>query len=83
MQINLADLTTQTNLFKGVPVRFIDIRKEISGPLQGGGFVHLLVTERHQHVQLITAQANPPPAQEAHVYFKPQDQFLHSTIFYK
>lgn len=49
------------DLFQGVSVDLSDIF-EIGGcPLESRGFVGLSVAERHQHVQLITAQPNSPP----------------------
>jgi len=56
--------TTQTYLFEGVAIRFFDVSQEGSGPLQGGDFVCVRITEWHQHVQLVTTQTNPLPAQQ-------------------
>lgn len=52
----------QRHLSEDVAVRFVDVSEVGGGQLQSGDFVGLGVTEGHQHVQLIAADTNLPPA---------------------
>lgn len=58
----LAPNNKQTHLSEGVAVRRVDVSEVGGGQLQSGDFVGLGVTEGHQHVELIAADADLPPA---------------------
>lgn len=55
---------TQAHFFEGVSVCLLDVTEEGGRPLQGGDFVCIRLTKRHQRVQLVTVQTDPLPVQK-------------------